>query len=341
MFPSFPAGALRLRTYYKVIVANAMIIAAAVFVAVYGAAFLVREVSDRSALELALIVALPAILASALLNGLIVHLALRPVQRLVAVAAKVHGGDLAVRARPSAIDDHDFGRLLLIFNRMLDGLEASREQLRLSSARAVEATEAERARVSRELHDDIGQALAALLLQSRMLLDQDASPGAQALRDGIAEAVERVRRCAQGLRPPALDGLGVPGAVRALARGLSAGNTLCLRVDGDWPSRLAPEAEIAAFRITQEAVANVLRHSSARRLRVRFGNGAGVQWVSVVDDGVGFVVPAPGEGSGRPALGLLGMSERAGYVGGSVRLLSKPGWGSAVRATFPTAVVGA
>jgi signal transduction histidine kinase len=150
----------------------------------------------------------------------------------------------------------------------------------------------------------------------------------------LGEATEEVRRIAQGLRPPALDMLGLAPAIESCARGSAeaAGVELDTELE-PVEGLLTAEAELALYRIVQEALSNVARHAGAGTVRVRLVAGAGTVTATVADDGRGFAVEAELASGG---LGLFGMQERAGYVGGTVAIESEPGGGTQVRATIPT-----
>jgi signal transduction histidine kinase len=210
-------------------------------------------------------------------------------------------------------------------------LQRAREQL-------VTAREEERRRLRRDLHDGLGPTLAGMVMQldaASNVLRRD--PGAvepvlDGLRTAAQDAVGDIRRLVYELRPPALDELGLIGAIRECTERFSCGDGEGgLRVSLHAPTRLPslPAAvEVAALRIVQEAIANVARHSHARSCRVRLiANGA--LTVDVEDDGRGL----PDEH--RPGVGLTSMRERAAEVGGTCTISSEPGGGTHVHAMLP------
>jgi len=200
-------------------------------------------------------------------------------------------------------------------------------RIRLYAKRILRAQEDERRRLAQELHDQPLQDLIHLL----RLLD---GGSAVAARTVVTEVIGELRQISHGLRPPALDDLGVVAAVRKLVADFQARTEIgaSFRVDGG-PRRLAPEVELGLFRIAQEALNNVARHSAARRLTVRMRFSEDEVRLSVSDDGVGF---APGNASDA-ALGMIGMSERAALVGGRLDVQSWPGKGTSVRTVVPYA----
>jgi signal transduction histidine kinase len=209
--------------------------------------------------------------------------------------------------------------------------------------RVIGAQEAERARVARDLHDEIGQSLTSVLLGQRLLIDAldredpdltDARKHADKVRALVANALQEVRQLAFDLRPTVLDDIGLVAAVRRLARELADrhGVPVDVRLEGlDEDSRFAAELETVVYRVVQEALTNVARHAAASRASVSIATGDGWLQAAVDDDGVGFQPPP-----GRPAsLGLAGMVERASLVGGRLAITSAPGAGTTVRLEVP------
>jgi signal transduction histidine kinase len=209
-----------------------------------------------------------------------------------------------------------------------------------SRARVIDAQEAERARVARDLHDEIGQALTSVLLGVRLVENslsvQDYPPAegndvlarTEELRTTAASALESVQRLAFDLRPAVLDDLGLVAAVRRLtASGITGHMHVELEtVDLDAGQRMPAEIEITAYRVAQEAITNVVRHACAANCGVVIGRAQQRLRVVVEDDGVGFD-PA---GDSVPGLGLQGMRERAALIGGTLRVESAPGRGTSV-----------
>jgi PAS domain S-box-containing protein len=225
--------------------------------------------------------------------------------------------------------------------RTRSALEQSRQELRVLSSRLMEAQEAERGRISRELHDEIGQALAAvkLNLQAINRLSADEKITKQVV-DGMGvvdRAVEDVRNLSRDLRPSVLDDLGLPAALRWFIQRLSERAEIEVRLDiTESGRRPAMAVETACYRIAQEAVTNVLRHASATRVDVTLTALVDGLILRVRDDGRGFV--PPGEDEPQPAdahLGLIGMRERAAGAGGKLAIRSEPGSGTEVEAWFP------
>lgn len=218
----------------------------------------------------------------------------------------------------------------------------AQEALRNYSQRLIEAQEAERQVIARELHDEIGQVLTAVRINLNSL-ERSAQSGSQALAidDSLVivdEALERVRELSLNLRPSVLDSLGLGPALRwyvdhyARRSGIVADLTSDLE-DG---TRLRLELETACFRIVQEALTNVMRHARATHVRVSIKRSNGNLDVKIRDNGVGFNVETLLKDS-PPAwtLGLRGMEERAVAAQGHLKIDSAPTRGTEVRACFP------
>ena len=229
---------LRVPLFYKILLANAVIV---VLGAVVGTA-ITRDYfrsggAGFSPPALVTMLALVGVAVTVLVNALILRVALSPLKLLEDTAARAQAGDLDVRVPSSPVADRELERLSLTFNGMLDSLEAYRQRLREIAARALAAEEEERKRIARELHDDTAQSLAALMLRLRVIRGQQ-DPQARArmldeLREGLGQALERIRRFARGLRPPSLDELGLVPALEAHVRGLSEAAGIPLRVEAD------------------------------------------------------------------------------------------------------------
>jgi signal transduction histidine kinase len=211
-------------------------------------------------------------------------------------------------------------------------LQRSREQI-------VAAREEERRRLRRDLHDGLGPALGGVALRidaARNVAARSAADADKLLkqaRDDVTAAVADVRRLVHDLRPPALDDVGLLGAVRQQAARLRAPG-LTVSVDSaDQLDGLPAAVEVAAYRIDSEALTNVARHARATTCRVRLEVAGGSLVVEVADDGVG--IPA-----GTPSgVGLISLRERAAELGGDCRIECPDGRGTVVRAELPMGVL--
>jgi PAS domain S-box-containing protein len=212
-----------------------------------------------------------------------------------------------------------------------------RKRLRDFGAGALRASEDERRRIARELHDDTAQHLSALLMWVRLIEpdvgSEDAKKRLRDLRDELAACAEGVRRIARGLRPPELEDAGLVAALRAHVRAIRDGTGMDIRMDADASvdDLLGSDTRLVLYRVVQEAVSNALRHSGATTIRVRVQAEGSLVVGVVSDEGKGFV---DGGRSGG-GLGLLGMKERAVMVGGRLTVESTSGEGTSVRVELP------
>lgn len=203
--------------------------------------------------------------------------------------------------------------------------------------RLLRAEEQERTRISRELHDQVGQDLTALALDLNALRGE-APP--EALERAVATAsrlIDEVRDVSLALRPPQLDDLGLAAALRAHVEHITRPHGIKAHVEIDlraaWPSA---DIEAACFRIAQEAVTNVLRHAEAGNVWVRLKEQRGGLALTVRDDGVGFDLDAALKAAGDlRSLGLRNLFDRAQLAGGRVEIFSRPGAGTEVNAWLP------
>ena len=249
--------------------------------------------------------------------------------------------------RPSAFDKSHVevavevaGRLAVAIHQavLFDEIRDAKGRAEDLSHRLLRAEEDERRRIARELHDEVGQNLAAASIAvDRISPDPANSARVADARDLIRKALGQVRDISRMLRPALLDFVGLAEALRALAEGNAARAGLALELALDTePRRFDPEVEIVCYRIAQEAMTNALKHSRASRLRVELHFGGGVLSLVVADDGSGFDLGVASVKARRGAsLGLLSMSERAVLVGGSVEIDTGPGIGTRVVARFP------
>ncbi|MGE0482418.1 MAG: sensor histidine kinase, partial [Phycisphaerae bacterium] len=202
--------------------------------------------------------------------------------------------------------------------------------------RVLDAQEEERERIARDLHDELGQQLTAVLLGLRAAESAEslhaARAGLQAARRGAADGLEAVRRLARGLSPVVLRDLGLETAVARLCEDMAAASGLTVTRELALPDeRLAPEVEIAVYRIVQEALTNATRHARATHVHVRVVRVGDALHLGVRDDGVGL----EGGLDGAPGLGMRGIRERVQSLGGVLHVASAPGRGTMVAAELP------
>jgi two-component system, NarL family, sensor histidine kinase UhpB len=222
-------------------------------------------------------------------------------------------------------------RIELAFLRMIRRLEAER---RRAGSAALAAQEEERARIARDLHDEVNQSLTGLLL--RLEAAREAAPphmeAELAATKALAnQAMRELLSLARQLRPTALDDLGLAAAVAGQVEQLAHGEIEAeFSGDGDL-SDLSDDAQLVVYRVAQEALSNAARHSGAGRIAVNLRKleGGGVE-LEVADDGRGFAFD-----DSEGGLGIAGMRERALLIGGELTIESRPGRGTTVRLIVP------
>jgi two-component system sensor histidine kinase UhpB len=215
------------------------------------------------------------------------------------------------------------------------------DKLRLLSHALMRVQERERAALSRELHDEIGQTFTALMIHlqaaQRMAHTRTTPTQLDECMRIVEYALERVRGLSIDLRPPQLDHFGLVTALRSHLLRVPRPEGLELRLESNMESaRVDPDVEIACFRIVQEAITNVLRHANARQAFVDVKFRADEVLLEVRDDGCGFEPKAASERVSRgQRLGLLGMQERASLLGGRLQIASVNNGGTQIVARFP------
>jgi two-component system sensor histidine kinase UhpB len=307
---------------YRVAGMNAVLLVAAVVVTLL--VLEPRKLSSFALDEAAILVGALALVA--LVNLMILRRVVRPLEALTALARRVDllgPGERIPHAEPTS----EAGELSLTFNEMLTRLEAERRE---ATGRVLAAQEAERLRIARELHDQVGQELTAVLLglaRVQARLEPPLREDVTDVQEAVRSSLEDVRRIALELRPEALDDLGLVSALAVLCERFAqrSGLDVAQRIDEPLPA-LDPDAELVIYRVAQEALTNVARHSGAARARLSLGH----------DDGDGLVMTVADDGRGMPAgaqpgTGIRGMLERAALIGARLELSPGPdGCGSMV-----------
>lgn len=264
------------------------------------------------------------------LNAALLRSTLAPLDRLVRLMASIdllRPGQRLPESSNGAVS-----QLVVAFNAMVSRLESERSA---SSARALAAQEAERRRIAQELHDEVGQSLTAVVLQLKRAADlapAELRPELDSARETARASLDEVRRVARRLRPGVLDDLGLVSALSAMAGDLEAvSDTVVRRSFGPDLPALTPEVELVVFRVAQECLTNVARHSSAANAGISLAVDDGNLVLRVEDDGIG--VGAAPEGAG-----IRGMRERALLVGADLDVGGGP-HGTVVRLVVPRAAV--
>lgn len=266
-----------------------------------------------------------------------------PSQRSARRQGPSRRGTSAVPSAPIACticDNRDFvGGVLGDLGHALREAREYHDRIQEMSSQVLTAHEAERKRIARELHDDTAQALTSILVRLRLLErtadDADVLRNVEELRELTSGALDSVRRMAMDLRPAALDDLGLVPALRAYAERFSENWPIKVTVNVDGVRRRLPaEVELVLYRVVQEALTNIAKHSSAPLASVSLSRSHNEVTLRIEDNGVGFESRDKSPSDGR-GLGLFGMQERLALVGGSVEIESKKGQGTTITAHAP------
>jgi signal transduction histidine kinase len=217
---------------------------------------------------------------------------------------------------------------------------AHRDALRVLSTRYLHAREEEARRIAHQLHDEAGQVTASIHLALAEIARDLPEAGRERLRviAGYLEEMEdRLRRLSHELRPTILDDLGLAPALEFLAEGFASRTGIRIRVEGSTEGRLDSSIETTIYRVVQEALSNIARHSQARGATIRLAREREALRCVIRDDGIGFDAGRLRANGRRTGLGLLGIRERLDAVRGRILVRSMPGAGTELRVGVPLA----
>lgn len=322
---------MRVPLVAKIAGANALIVVSAL-----GTAFVVMDGSSQDA---RLVTVMAVALAGALVaNVTLVLIALRPLGDLETTAHRIWRGELDARVPRSQIADVDLLRVGGAVNILLDGLTADRSRLRAMASHVLQAGDAERAHIARELHDSAAQTLAGLMLElsavERANRDRELGERLDRARRIAGGVLDEIKMLAHTMYPRVLDDRDLGAALEHLARETTAGANVQVTVKRDASAELIPgELTTVFYRVAQEAVNNAVRHATPSRVVISVGVHNQVARLEVDDDGAGFDV-AEAEGR-RPGMGLYTMRERAALVGGGFEIRSDRTTGTRIVVTIP------
>lgn len=323
----------------RVLIGNSFII---IFGAIAGTIF-TRQLTLFGNIRLILLFSFFGILITLAVNYWIIRTALHPLRELGNVLEQTVDGEIRIPNSLKKYGDPSIHHLVTALDSMLLRLANRTSQLQAISERAINAQEEERIRIARGLHDDTAQALSMLIIQVERLEklipaeSSELKKHVTEIHKSLTRLLEDLRKIIWNLRPSILDDLGLLPAIRWYARsnleergilidfGMSADNM-----------RLPAHLETTLFRVTQEAVNNILRHADAKNVSVRLQSRQGQICLDVKDDGHGFDMErVSGEALSKKQLGLLGIKERVSLVGGQVNVESALGSGTSVHVTIP------
>ena len=318
--------ARRRSLFWRVFVVNAGLLGAVALLLLFSPVEIDAPIKRTQALIVA-----GGLVITVIANALLLRPVVAPLERL---ARRMETVDLLRPGQRLPVPRSDeIGRVLAAFNRMLDRLERERQE---SGRRVLAAQEAERIGIARDLHDEVGQVLTGVLLQLNSIAEgaPEHREELDEAREATRRALDEVRRISSELRPEMLEHLGLVSALTELAR--SFARVSGVRVEREFSTslpKLAPEVELAVYRIAQEGLTNVARHAQASRVTIALELGHDTVVLRLADDGRGFAGTPVEHG------GLRSMRERALLVGGALAIKEAPEGGVEVRLEVPAAEV--
>lgn len=293
-------------------------------------------------LALMLLIAAGGLSVSILLNYLIIHSALKPLSDLQRFVEQIQAGKILSSPIKLSNPDPQSSQLATILSQLVSQLDTRNQELRAASRRAIHAQEEERKRIASELHDETGQLLVTLTLKLERLknncieIEDESSSRFDEAHQYARSALESLRKVTTGLRPAVLDDLGLIPAIRWYARTNleEAGIRLNFQAP-ETPFDLPAELNTTLFRVAQECINNIVRHSHAHNASITLQSTSSAVSLHVEDDGQGFLTENTAEHTNRQHWGLLGIQERVSLVGGIVNLVSQPGKGTQLGISIP------
>lgn len=330
---------------YRVAIGNAFVIA----VGAVGGTLIVRRLADQAA-DWWLILLFLGIgtTLSVLINFWIIRNALRPLTDLNSLVDQVQKGYSQIDPHFLEPTDPDISQLAKTLDALVRELNERNLELHALSEQAINALEEERKQIALTLHDDTGQSLSMLIInlerlesnlpRDELLIIDKLGETRKLAQDSLAN----LRKIVYGLRPTILDDLGLLPAIRWYARANLENAGIMVEVTGDGELEALPAGiNSTLFRIAQEAINNIVRHSKAASAEISLKCSPDQVVLTVMDDGVGFDPNSVRENALQTQhLGLLGMRERAELVGGSIKLTSEPGKGSQIQIVVPCSAAG-
>jgi two-component system, NarL family, sensor histidine kinase UhpB len=313
--------------FWRVFLVNAALLIAGVLVLALTPITVSAKIRMIQAIVLA-----AGVLIVLVANLLLLRPLFAPLERL---AHRMEDLDI-LRATPvPASSPGEIGALERTFNRMIERLETERRQ---AGARALQAREQERQRIARGLHDEVGQTMTGVLFLLRQLGEQSPPVQRAALQEAqqaVRTNLDEVRRIAQELRPEALDHLGLASALNNLARAFARRTKIAVErhIDPEL-AQLEPNAELVLYRVAQESLTNIARHSTATQVLLDLRRNGDSIVLRIADNGHGFERPH------REGGGLRGIRENALIVGGALAIKPSATGGVEVRLEVPSPTSG-
>lgn len=320
--------------FQKVIIANTILIAIGSTMGIYMA----KRYFAGGELGFLFLYICSGVALSILINYMLVKLAFRPLDDVNEALKAIRGGHRGVRV-PEINDDPQIEALSRSLNSMLNSLENQRKR---AAASTIKAQEEERKRIARELHDETSQSLTSLVIGIRMVeaMVSDSAPEVRErledIKDIAHKTLSEVHTMAVKLRPSVLDDLGLSAGLRSYIKEFSENTGI--KVDMrmlDMSERLSPELETVLYRVVQEALTNVARHSGAAECKVTLERLDSKIYGSIADNGCGFDPHSVMMSDKGQGLGLHGMKERVELVEGSLIFESRPDEGATISVEVP------
>lgn len=312
----------------QTILVNIFLVTAVLFGATSAANLNLRLQDQRTQFALLAMAIMLALLA----NIMMLRRRFSPLEQLIDRLERIDPAQAVSFDEPAAGEMVEVDRLSATFKRLLERIESER---RRSGRLVLRAQEEERKRVARDLHDEVNQALTAILLRLQALMQDAPSPEVERelsqLKRLVNQAMEELLQLARQLRPTALDDHGLLPALEGQVRRFGEQHRIeaILRTAGG-ADAVGDDQQLVVYRVAQEALANVARHSQATRVEVDLSGRDGGIDLRVRDNGRGFDSTLPPSG-----LGLNGMAERARLVGGELNVSSSSGRGTTVTLHVP------
>lgn len=311
------------RLFWRVFWTNAAVLVGVIAAFVFGPLTVSAPVGLTELVVL--LVGLPVTLA---ISFVLMRPAFRPFDEL---ADRMRRHDpLAPGERLPVQGGPNVSALARAFNEMLDRLEFERRE---STRRALVVQEGERQRVARELHDEVGQTLTGVMLQVEGLaarIPEELREPLEELRETARSGAEDVRRIVRRLRPEALEDLGLPSALAALATAFAEQSGVAVGRQLEPGVALSDQQELVFYRVAQEALTNIARHAAATRVELLLSRVDDAALLIVRDDGNGLPPASPGA-----SYGIRGMRERAMLIGAQLTINRLPERGTEVRLSLP------
>lgn len=328
----FQKWAGKISICYRIVIANTIvIIIEAVILAWLTYYFRQQNIS----LLIIISIVLAGILLCTLLNLTLVKSALRPLRQLEKFSIEIENPENFQNNLVLTNPDPDTCQIAETLINLIRQLESNNRKLRALSQQAINAQEEERRRIARWLHDDTGQALLSLMInlehiEKKVPSDQhDLRLTIERAKNLSQKTLDELRVIIHGLRPSILDDLGLGPAIRWYARTKleEAGISVTIQIPENKPD-ISPRLRTSLFRIAQEAINNIVRHSNAKNAIITLETKANEIFLSIEDDGQGFFAPPnSAEAIRRQQWGLVGIQERVELIDGEFNLTSEPGKG--------------